>query len=350
MSRRAVVTSPSVFKENEMNYKEFNVDLQIKENHIDIIRGIEQCTVEQFDGANKFNIRLMDGSDPFDFSDYTDIEVFIKKPDETFLSYSVGERLQVVDPENGQISFLLSGQAVVVSGMHFMTIRVYDETTVLSTARLNYYVYEANASWATEEELQSIPEWDSIMQVLARGAEMVVAEQARALAERARELAEAERTSTIAGVVATATQLSAQAQAYAEQAQMWSEAAQRIALGEETIEDIIVTPESLEDRLSVLDGNDDTIQIRRGLAENLPTLAPGELYFCTDTNQIYIGSALGNIEVNKRQWVADAEEPVDTDLLWIDTENDNSLKFYVPGDGEGGEDGEWVSTAHLTFA
>ena len=337
-----MATSPSVFKENEMNYKEFNVDLQIKENHIDIIRGIEQCVVDQMDGANKFNIRLMDGSDPFDFTDYTDIEVFIKKPDETFLSYGVGERLQVVNPENGQISFILSGQAVLVSGMHFMTIRIYDGTTVLSTARLNYYVYEANASWLTEEEAQSIPEWDSIMNILARGAEMVSAEQLRQIAEQARVLAENARVSETDGIVATANALNELARGYAETAQRWAELAQSVTIGDDLARIIVMRPE-FESRLANIDGDDSTIQIRRGLLSAMPSsLAPGELYFATDTNSIYIGSALGNVEANKRQWIADTVAPTDTDLLWIDMTNDNCIKFY---DGEA-----WVSTANLTFA
>lgn len=38
-----------------------------------------------------------------------------------------------------------------------------------------------------------------------------------------------------------------------------------------------------------------TLQIRRGLAENLPTEAePGELLFTTDTKKFYIGNGLGN--------------------------------------------------------
>jgi hypothetical protein len=36
-------------------------------------------------------------------------------------------------------------------------------------------------------------------------------------------------------------------------------------------------------------------QIVRGVAANIPTLAVGEFYFATDTGQVYIGSALGNI-------------------------------------------------------
>jgi Major tropism determinant N-terminal domain len=47
--------------------------------------------------------------------------------------------------------------------------------------------------------------------------------------------------------------------------------------------------------LKALDCNAFTIQIRRGLVAALPALANGELYFCTDTNQLYAGDAGINV-------------------------------------------------------
>ena len=40
------------------------------------------------------------------------------------------------------------------------------------------------------------------------------------------------------------------------------------------------------------------LQIRRGAKANLPVLSVGELGFCTDTQQLYIGTDSGNISVN----------------------------------------------------
>lgn len=37
-----------------------------------------------------------------------------------------------------------------------------------------------------------------------------------------------------------------------------------------------------------------TIQIKRGLKVNLPNLAEGEMCFCTDTKEIFIGTSFGN--------------------------------------------------------
>lgn len=43
----------------------------------------------------------------------------------------------------------------------------------------------------------------------------------------------------------------------------------------------------------------DIIQIRRGLKENLPRLAYGELAFCTDTEELFIGTKDGNVLISK---------------------------------------------------
>ena len=40
------------------------------------------------------------------------------------------------------------------------------------------------------------------------------------------------------------------------------------------------------------------IRIKRGLKDNLPTLLVGELAFCTDTNELFIGKSTGNTLVN----------------------------------------------------
>jgi hypothetical protein len=39
------------------------------------------------------------------------------------------------------------------------------------------------------------------------------------------------------------------------------------------------------------------LQILRGILANIPALAIGELYLATDTNQLYVGTALGNTPV-----------------------------------------------------
>ncbi|MNB69328.1 hypothetical protein D3C75_158560 [compost metagenome] len=46
-----------------------------------------------------------------------------------------------------------------------------------------------------------------------------------------------------------------------------------------------------------------TLQVRRGLEANLPTLAVGELGFTTDTRRYFVGSDSGNIELTKKEYV-----------------------------------------------
>lgn len=38
--------------------------------------------------------------------------------------------------------------------------------------------------------------------------------------------------------------------------------------------------------------------LRRDLKVNLPTLAIGEPFFCTDTHELFVGSSGGNVKVN----------------------------------------------------
>lgn len=42
------------------------------------------------------------------------------------------------------------------------------------------------------------------------------------------------------------------------------------------------------------------LQIRRGTKAQLPTLADGELGFCIDTEELYIGTANGNVLLNSK--------------------------------------------------
>lgn len=42
------------------------------------------------------------------------------------------------------------------------------------------------------------------------------------------------------------------------------------------------------------------LQIRRGAKSNLPTLSEGELGYCTDTKEVYVGSGSGNTQLAKQ--------------------------------------------------
>lgn len=52
-----------------------------------------------------------------------------------------------------------------------------------------------------------------------------------------------------------------------------------------------------------------TIQIKRGLKTNLPTLASGEMGLCTDTKEVYVGDGVGNILVGRAMMGTYAARP-----------------------------------------
>ena len=61
--------------------------------------------------------------------------------------------------------------------------------------------------------------------------------------------------------------------------------------GNELTEDITLSLDNIE---GDVDGDDRKLQLRRGTKANLPTLASGELGFCTDTKEIYVGDGSAN--------------------------------------------------------
>jgi hypothetical protein len=65
-----------------------------------------------------------------------------------------------------------------------------------------------------------------------------------------------------------------------------------------------------------------TIKIKRGLKTNLPTLEVGEMGYCTDTNELFIGTSTGNVLVNEGTEINELEDINDvefTDLQEGDT-------------------------------
>ena len=56
-----------------------------------------------------------------------------------------------------------------------------------------------------------------------------------------------------------------------------------------------------------------TIKIKRGLKTNLPTLAVGEQAYCTDTNELFIGTSTGNVLVSELVNRGSISDATDTD-------------------------------------
>ena len=322
-----------------MNKKYFNVPVSLKDNNARIVEG-----VIQYDTADLFNIKLYDGTEPFDFSGYSTLVFTALKPDGTEYIDTEGEYLDVVDAADGRIAFTLPPALTVLGGMHFCNITIYSNGVKLSSARFNYFVQEALAEG---DNARHTDEYPLLEQLISKLSLIQDAEQMRNEAEALRVLAENERVSDTSGIVAQAQTLALQAQSYAKAAQDWYTLLITYA-GDLTGVDLsgIATKHDVEDAVSEIDCGEfegasvKTIQFRRGSIDNLPALKAGEAAFADD--KLFVGNGQSNVQINSAPFIAQATEPTDTSRLWIDTANGNAIKFF---DGIA-----WVGTATATFA
>lgn len=325
-----------------MNRKEFNVSVSTKENAAKVING-----VIQYDTGNLFNISILDGTKPFDFSSYSNVVIEVLKPDGTVFVDGDGGSLDVLDPEEGLVAFTLQPQCVLLRGMHFVAISIYSNGVKVTTARLNYFVAESMDD-GQDHDVTSLSDYPILQLLLAQNSNIIEAEQLRVIAEQLRQTAEADRESDTNGVLKQAMDAINTAQSYAEKVKDWYDlfmsAASEIGGVDLTT---VVTKTELREALKDLDCGEFTatetrkLQILRGEAEKLPNLADGQLAY-TRNGRLHIGSLGENIELNKPCFAVQATEPADTTVLWIDTNNGNAIKFW---DGI-----RWVSTSTATFA
>lgn len=324
-----------------MNDKAFNITVSVRDNNATITRG-----VVQFDNGNLFNLKIFDGTEPFDFTGYTNFVLTILKPDGTRLVDSdTSESLQSVSPATGGIQFNIGGQATVLTGMHFCSLEIYSAGRKLTTARFNYFVSESLDAVDVPSEIQSREEWPILQGLVASCSEVLATEQQRVLNEMARIAAETQRVSTTDGIVAEVTALVQLAQSYATAAQNWADMAQLVVLGEPLP---VVTQTEFNQRLRPLNCGSfgspvDGLRIRSGMQADLPALALGEIGYCTDTNRLYMGEGTGNVLINAPGYIASATAPADTSVLWIDTSSSggSAIKYH--------NGSSWVGTATATF-
>lgn len=73
----------------------------------------------------------------------------------------------------------------------------------------------------------------------------------------------------------------------------------------------------------------DTVQIKRGLKSGIPTFLAGELGYCTDTQELYIGTNAGNKLIGKVAWGTDIDR-IDDDIGAMDiTVEDNTRRIVA---------------------
>lgn len=346
-----------------MNHKEFNVAIPIKANNVLIVDGLVQL-----DTANIINARLMDGTEPFDFTGYTEVYIEILKPDGTHVQACVTDdpevndannpyTIEIVDPKEGRVSFTLHGQATVLNGSHFMQITIMSAGKALSTARLNYYV--GGTLRDPDIDLTSHDEYTTLLTLINRNSSIAEAERVRTDSETIRKQNETKREERITemeaeveALIKTAGDHIEQSAENAELARQYAELAQNPskeimqALIEELnlveklyVDNLVATSVRNFDAGSFTDDADTKklLKVRTGLAANKPALAEGELGFATDTKRFYVGST----PINGVYHVG-ASAPEETHLLWIDTSAGGTIKYH---DGIG-----WQPSATVAFS
>lgn len=352
-----------------MNYKQFYCQLPIKDNNVKIIDGLKQ-----YDTANIIHVRLMDGTEPFDFTGYTGIVLDILKPDGNSIQAMVTDDptvtednnpycIQVVDPKEGRISFTLKGQATVLTGTHFAQLSVYGDCEVLSTSRINYYVGSVLSD--NNADVESMEEYSTLRTMLNECARIAGKEGDRNEAEDARKAAEDERESRfdtkmaeINSYLQNAIEYIDRTRGYMEQALTYAQLAQNPSA--ELLQDIIenlglasttYVASSINTATKNFDAGaytdtDETeklLKARRGNHADIPILEHGEFGLSLDTKQLYIGMSDGNMPIGG-SYIASAEAPARTDILWVDTsETGGGTVKYHDGDS-------WRPTVTASFA
>ncbi len=352
-----------------MNYKEFNYAVPIKDNNVVIIDGIVQ-----YDTANILNIRLMDGTEPFDFTGYTEVFLEIVKPDGTHIQACITDdetinndnnpyTIQVADAKEGRISFTLHGQATILTGTHFAQITILAGGKMLTSARLNYYVGDTLMSDTDPQEVLSSSEYPSLIVMIARNSAIATEERQRVDSEMLRKLAELAREERMSDLEDYINEYLQNAVGYVDQTKNYMDIAQKYAQlaqnpSAEILEDLIqslnlASKDYVDDEVadntkdfdagSFTDSEADKrlLKARRGLAADLPALEEGEFGYATDTKTVYVGSSAGNVPISG-VYVRSNVAPSRTDLLWIDSSAGDSIKYH---DGTA-----WKPTATATFA
>lgn len=342
-----------------MNYKQFNVALPIRDNNVQIVDGIVQ-----YDTANIFNVRLMDGVEPFDFTGYTEVYIEILKPDGTHVQSCITDdpevnsvnnpySIQVVDAKEGRLSFTLHGQATILPNSHFMHIMIAGGGRILTTAKLNYYV--GGSLMDATVDLTSNDEYASLLTLINRNSLISDKEELREDSEAKRIVAEAlreERMTKLEGDVAELIASADERLEASKEAAMIAQDCVAIVTAPSKevlarlIEELNLAEKQYVDGLTknfdagLFTDDDETkrlLKVRTGTASELPELVEGELGYATDTKRLYVG----DVPINGVYHVGEVA-PAETHVLWLDTASGGVIKYY---DGI-----DWQPAATVAFS
>ena len=167
--------------------KVFKTSVSVKEGASrSVLRGIIQ-----YDTLNEVNIRLSDGSRAFDYTGYNNIIFKVLKADGTSYIDSEGERVIATSPSDGVVTVILTGQATAAAGLCQSVIEIYAGDGKMTTARLNYEVFDALE--VDEDAIQSETEYPVLQNLVLELSELEELIRPAVEAEAARQAAEAER-------------------------------------------------------------------------------------------------------------------------------------------------------------
>lgn len=330
-----------------MNKKNIPVIVRLKQNNNDIIQGINKD-----DAGVLFDITIMDGLEPFDYSGYSVVVLKIKKPDGTF-RYDSGDSINVdtVDTEHGRIKLNIPTSCTNQDGMYFCNVGFgHDEETYFETMSFNYYVGENPG--AEDDTVIGTNEFPILNNLIAQVSGAVSAEELRVASEANRESAETSRQTEYSTMVATLTGYLAELEDRLVNAEtMLQEVYEAIAEGGSIdVSQItaLATKTYVNNKVKGLNfgtASSDAghLQIFHDYLQSARTLRDGELFYAVDTNDLYVGYQAENHRINEPCFVISAEEPTDTEKLWIDVSSDTPvIRFY---DGS-----DWTSCNTAVFA
>lgn len=303
-----------IFKEKPMNKKNISFSIQLKQNNNHIVQGIQQN-----DAGVLFDIKIMDGLEPFDFSGYGVVTLKIVKPDET-VTYdsSGGNNVDIVDAEKGRLKLNIPTTCTAQNGMHFCTIGFsHDEETYFETTSFNYFVGENPTG--EDEEVIGTPEYPVLLNLIAQVANIQSLEGVRQDNEEARKGAEENRQTTLESMSALLETIQ---QRLDDTQSMLNQLNEALADGGS----IDISQINALATKSYVDGKTENTVIDKATYANLD-LVEGELGYGTDTQRLYIGLNGSLVPLNEPCFVVGTSAPSDHTKLWIDSSN-NTLKFY----------------------
>lgn len=302
-----------------MNKKNIPFVVQLKQNNNYIVQGIQQN-----DAGVIFDIKIMDGLEPFDFSGYGVVTLKIVKPDETVTYDSTGgNTVDIIDAENGRLKLNIPTSCTTQDGMHFCTIGFSsDETTYFESATFNYFV--GVNPMADDEDIIGTDEYPVLGNLIALVSNIIAKENARDDNEEARKAAELEREAQMEEMENLLTVIQ----------QKLNETQNALAQLNEALAEggsiDISTINSLATKTYAHEVAEEESHVECETESDLSALEEGKLGYATDTGKLLLGYDGGTVWLNSPCFVAGSTAPTDTTKLWIDSSN-NTLKFYKNG-------------------